>query len=450
MTIKSITIEKYKSFLEPVTIPFSPHFNVFIGPNNCGKTNILDAIDFLAHPEKDPNRLHHPRTKIRMNVELDAKERTQFKRGKNINVDGHEYSVDVSDEQGKRLQKKLYRHIASRIKMLSYEDFGDFVQIEKDYTALAQKYPRVFKRMMKLFQSYFPEVKAIEKIVDVKSDNFGTVALGSKSVTIARLGGGFRRILVILLYAFHPEYSALLIDEPEIHLHPGMIKKLIKGITAGDTNQVIVTSHSPLFVSAYTLQHVYRVLKDEQGSHVYSLAQSGQHIDRQRLVQELNADNLEMFFADKVLLVEGVSDRILMRGLIDRFYEGPYDIKVIYTHGKSNIDVYIDLMKTFHIPYVVMLDRDALHNVAHNFGIRVRPHGKHNKNHRAYVYERLREHHNIVVLDNGSIERNYPSKYQIKDSKPLNALYAAANITREEYFSPRLRNLRMVIEELAQ
>jgi hypothetical protein len=147
-----------------------------------------------------------------------------------------------------------------------------------------------------------------------------------------------------------------------------------------------------------------------------------------------------MFFADKVLLVEGVSDRILMRGLIDRFYHGTDDIKVIHVHGKSNIDVYTELMKIFHIPYLVMLDYDALAALAVQGGF-------HRKGaHRELMAYLERQH--IFVLDTGPIEYHYPRRYQIKDSKPLNALYAAAHITAEEYAGPHMRELREIIDRL--
>ena len=295
--------------------------------------------------------------------------------------------------------------------------------------------------MTRMLFEHFPEVQSINSIVDVDSDTYGSVSVGTKSITIDRLGGGFRRVLVMLMYALHPDYSVVLIDEPEIHLHPGLIKRLLKIFTGGTMNQMIVTSHSPLFINAYTLPHVYRVLKDEEGSHVYSLAQKPGHLNQRRLVQEINADNMEMFFADKVLLVEGVSDRILMRGLIDRFYTGPYDIKVIHTQGKTNIESYIELMRIFHIPYLVMLDRDALAAMAGQSGLAGWRHPS------PELYAELRKR-NIAVLDNGSIEQNYPRNYQRQDSKPLNALYAAANITPAEFASPQMKNLRSLIEQL--
>ncbi|MBI4090573.1 MAG: AAA family ATPase [Candidatus Komeilibacteria bacterium] len=441
MHVAALEIHSYKSFLRTVILPFSPNLNIFIGPNNCGKTNVLDAIDFLTHPQKDPRRLHHHRAQLLLTLRLTAEEQELIRTTELVTALGRNYSVTMQDAHGQSLPENASGHLSSRIKMLTYDDFSDLERIEEDYTLMAERHPERFKQMTALLLEHFPEVKSINSIVDVDSDTYGTVAVGAKSITIERLGGGFRRVLVMLMYALHPDYSVVLIDEPEIHLHPGLIKRLLKIFNSGMTNQLIVTSHSPLFINAYTIPHVYRVLKDEQGSHVYSLAQQPGHLNQQRLVQEINADNMELFFADKVLLVEGVSDRILMRGLIDRFYTGPYDIKVIHTQGKTNIESYIELMRIFHIPYLVMLDRDALSAVAGQFGMHV---GRHPS---PDLYEQLRARH-VAVLDNGSIEQNYPRRYQRKDSKPLNALHAAANITPGEYASDAMRNLRTIIDQL--
>lgn len=448
MIIKSLTISSYKSFIEPAAIKLSSNFNIFIGANNCGKTNILDAIDFLMNPQKDPSRLHHHRSDIQMSLTLDRDEQSTCACAADVTVTGKQYKVTMSDRSGPKTSLKLQQTLAAKVRRLRYADFNDLPAIERSYSDLAQKHPKAFARMTALLNKYFPEIESVERIADTMTRAPTTVSEGRhKSITIERLGGGFRRVLVIVLYTLHPEYSVVLIDEPEIHLHPAMIKRIKKLLQATQANQVIVTSHSPLFVNASSLHQVYRVLKDDQGSHVYYMSQAGRGVNRRRLVQELNSDNVEMFFADKVLLVEGVSDRILMRGLIDRFYKGHEDIKVIYTHGKSNIDVYMNLMKIFRIPYLVMLDRDALYEVAKQFGLYHRGRRRRGRRDIRQLQARLHERH-MFVLDNGTIEHNYPRKYQTKDSKPLNALYAAANITQAEYNSSSMRNLKNIIDQL--
>lgn len=45
MYVQSVSIENYKSFLEPQTIRFEPGFNLLVGTNNAGKTSVLDVMD---------------------------------------------------------------------------------------------------------------------------------------------------------------------------------------------------------------------------------------------------------------------------------------------------------------------------------------------------------------------------------------------------------------------
>jgi hypothetical protein len=45
MLLSSITINNYKSYLEPQTVEISRGFNVFLGANNSGKTTMLEPLD---------------------------------------------------------------------------------------------------------------------------------------------------------------------------------------------------------------------------------------------------------------------------------------------------------------------------------------------------------------------------------------------------------------------
>ncbi len=218
------------------------------------------------------------------------------------------------------------------------------------------------------------------------------------------------------------------------------------------------------------LSEYFRVKKDKcQNTEVYYFTKKD-NINKNRLVQEFNADNLEMFFADKVIVVEGVSDRILIRGLIDKFYYGDKEIKVVSVSGKNNIDIYMRLMEIFKIPYLILLDVDALYglgvgairkylSVGHIKPLKKVHHSRHHKRSMSRhgrqqlsgpalrQIEELKKHC-IYILPNGTIEDNYPKRYQRRDTKPLNALYAASQITEDDFYSPTMANLREIIEAL--
>lgn len=261
------------------------------------------------------------------------------------------------------------------------------------------------------------------------------------------MGDGFRQVFVILMYLFHPQYTVLLLEEPEVHLHPALIKKFINIIEWKNIDcQLFLTTHSPLFIHTTNLHRLFRVTKDENSTRVHSPRLIGRHLNYNRLTQELNAENVEMLFADKVLLVEGPSDHILMRGLIDRFYVGEKNIKVIQVYGKSNIDIYTELLEVFDIPYIVIFDLDALYDT----GIKIiQDRVKQRFTNTEQSLINMLKKYSIYILPNGSIENNYPRRYQRRyKHKPQNALCAASRITKDEFNSPTMRYLKEIIDNL--
>ncbi len=416
MKIREIEIKKYKSITDPLKIRNFSDFNILVGPNNAGKTNILDSLEVFFNTEK--KNLNRKKSILKLKMQVNNQP---------VNL---LYRNGILDHD---LSQKEYNRLTQRVVRLK-----DSLPINKIATKKLESFKRKDNEKYNLFsrtiENYFQEMQMSEDLFKAN------ILTGKGKKPLKRMGDGFKRLFVILFYVYNPEYELILIDEPEIHLHPSIIKKFLKILNEKNLpNQVVMTTHHPTFVQAKFLDKTWRVARNKNlSTSVYQM--EGEKIKKDRFVQEINDDNSAMLFADKVLLVEGVSDSILMRGLIDKFYEKTKDIKVVYSGGIGDIDLYEKVCETFNIPYVIMIDGDAL-------DIFWRKKFKSEKNISGDKKRKLLKEKEIFVLE-GTLEQNYPRKYQKRDTKPLNALSAAKKIKKEDYESSKMEGLREVIKNL--
>lgn len=146
---------------------------------------------------------------------------------------------------------------------------------------------------------------------------------GAHSHTSDGLGEGIVSLFSIVdaLYDSSPG-NMIVIDEPELSLHPSLQKRLANLLAeyAAD-RQIVISTHSPYFVEISMLgagAHIARVKTDlEAGSSIHELT-GGSKADLVRLSKDLNNPHLlgtnakELFFQeDGVILTEGQEDVVL-------------------------------------------------------------------------------------------------------------------------------------------
>jgi predicted ATP-dependent endonuclease of OLD family len=417
MHIKKIIINHYKSIKDPIHLRDFYGFHILVGPNNAGKTNVLDAINIFFDKDLEEERFFDKNTDIKMTVILQNKKFSLVCRN-GLLVDDE--SIDLSS---------FFIRINEKINYLKVVDNLRFFK---------ENFPEEYREFSEVLEKHFKGIEINEELF------LYNIYADEKSRSIKRMGEGFRRLFVILFYIFHPQYKIILIDEPESHLHPSIIKKLIHILeTKSSKKQIFLTTHHPSFVQAKYLPNIWRVTRNEQKS----TALYGFHekdIDLNRFVQEINDDNSGMLFSDKVLLVEGISDAIFMREMIARFYEKEKDIKVVYTSGKGTVDLYANLCEIFNIPYAIMLDSDAINSASLQ---RVKKFPKFKR--RSTFHEKIEElkEKEIFILEK-DLEKTYPRRFKSKETKPLAALLISQKITRIDLQQKSMKTIKEIIERI--
>jgi putative ATP-dependent endonuclease of OLD family len=188
-------------------------------------------------------------------------------------------------------------------------------------------------------------------------------------LTADKFSSGEREIVHFLLamFALNVKDGVILVDEPELHLHPRwqrIFLGLFRDLAPERNNQFVISTHSPVFVTPDTVNNITRVYKSAILGSAKIALQDIQLPQKKNLVRMINSQNNErVFFADKVVLVEGITDRLVLASLLDAAcarFSNNQAIEIVEVGGKTNFDDYRSLLEALMTPSVVVADLDYL------------------------------------------------------------------------------------------
>jgi len=209
---------------------------------------------------------------------------------------------------------------------------------------------------------------------------------------------------------FNPSFNLVLFEEPEAFLHPSQQESMayhLRRLGAEPGQQVIITTHSPTFAgkAAEHIGQLVRVQRANGSSQAFQprggqikaifdqggellaalqafvadpkvdegqkkrakvmiaqppLAHIAEQEERFRFQLWLDGERASLFFADRVLLVEGATERALFNYLLANEWHDltPHRVCVVDALGKFNLHRYMALLAAYGIPHGVMLDDD--------------------------------------------------------------------------------------------
>ena len=168
-----------------------------------------------------------------------------------------------------------------------------------------------------------------------------------------------------------PQFSfrSILVEEPEAHLHPQLQMLLLRHLAVvasdheGNEVQVIASSHSPILASQAPIDSIVSV--HEVDGKISTISVCSITIDdkiKKKLQRYLDATRGELFFARRILMVEGIAEALLLPVLAEMSGGNlkKSSVTVLIADG-INFNAFIPLfgVDRLGVPVVILTDGDA-------------------------------------------------------------------------------------------
>ncbi len=226
---------------------------------------------------------------------------------------------------------------------------GRFEQKEK-FEQIRQKFHKLFPILeLDILREENNEIKILIQKAGIESTTF-------------YLGAGILETLLLLTHLIAHHDKVVCIDHPELHLHPHAQRGLASVIEESKDSRILIITHSPYFVNLNKNSSIIRFIQKGAQTEIIGLPQD-YFIDDDffKLEQFLDIDTKELFFARKVVLVEGPTEL----GALPIFaslmgYNFDEDgASLISVSGTGNFEILVKLCEGFKIPYFIIADKDA-------------------------------------------------------------------------------------------
>lgn len=181
------------------------------------------------------------------------------------------------------------------------------------------------------------------------------------------LGDGAQNAIVLAIFQAYERLrkkgAIFLIEEPEMYLHPHRARFFYDTLRRiSKDNQVIYTTHSPYFVAIPEFEEVRVVRRNESGrTEIVESGLASSDPLREKLRKEFDPERNELFFAQRVILVEGDTEKLALPEYAKRLGLdlNRLGVSIVEVGGKKSLQSFADVIRSFRIPLTLVFDRDS-------------------------------------------------------------------------------------------
>lgn len=323
---------------QDVQITLYSGLTIFVGTNASGKTQTLKKIRDIMKNEVGSNKVRYLSSNRIGNME-------QYR----SKINQYTYTTDdytFGDQATKRARLQIETACGDFFAMDERKDV--FIKVSERLSVLFNR--NIFIRwdagQMKVFFG--------------KTDN-------EQEYSVAAEASGLVNIISILAALFDESVEVLLIDEPEVSLHPQLQSYLLremKNVVKKYNKTIIISTHSAEMIELNEASDLCNYIFFRKNTLPKQISPDASELNSVKLKEFLLRMSLiynEGFFAKKVLLIEGSSDMILCRYLCNRLGLN-LDVagsQIIPVEGKGQFPIITKLFRLIGKEVCVLTDLDG-------------------------------------------------------------------------------------------
>lgn len=194
--------------------------------------------------------------------------------------------------------------------------------------------------------------KILDKSTNIESD-------------ILSCGTGYQSMIILSILEAYVELAQkkteyiLIIEEPEVYLHPSLQREMIDTLLMiSANNQVLFSSHSPITVGKMERNQI-KLVKREAGEATLS------DITVSEIIKELGIRADDILVNKGIVFVEGRDDKAIIECILNKIHIGASDeINVLVTGNCENLKFFANaellINNRFNIPFLIIRDADAM------------------------------------------------------------------------------------------
>ena len=179
---------------------------------------------------------------------------------------------------------------------------------------------------------------------------------------------GLKEILTLLVALYADEMDCLILDEPELHLHPQFqlffMKEIRKTAMEHPNRLFFLITHSPFFIDLQQPQDLLGVVVchiNRRPTHIDSLSEDDEALFR-RFLPRFNTYHKQFFFSDNQIFVEGYTDQQMFTYLLECVEPncGAAGTGIIDVGGKDELGVFFKVCSLLGTNAWIITDLDSL------------------------------------------------------------------------------------------